>query len=116
MEKIRIDLWTRMQQSDIIVAELPATQNGYRRWVGVYPYKPPPVSFAPKFNDFPPHKYSVLVFELNNDLHDEYFGPEDMLRQERHFANSENELYTIFEKIGLLPSALTYPWRCDYPM
>ena len=116
MEKIRSDCWTSLQDGGNLVAELPATQPGCRRWVGVYRYKLPTVPFAPSLHGFPPHEYSVLVFELKNELHDVYFGDEDVLRKERHFARSATELYEIFSKIGVTPSSLTYPWRCDYPL
>jgi hypothetical protein len=53
---------------------------------------------------------------LKNELHDVYLGDEDMLCKERHFARSETGLYEIFAKIGVRPTSLTYPWRCDYPL
>lgn len=113
---IQPDLWNSLQDGGTLVAELPATETNCRRWVGVYRHKPSAVDFAPNIGNFPPHDYSVLVFELKNELHDAYFGDEDMLRKERYFANSETELYDVIEKIGVVPSLLTYPWRCDYPL
>jgi hypothetical protein len=113
---IHPERWNSLQGGGNLAAELPATQPGYRRWVSVYRHEPPTVPFAPRLNNFPPHEYSVLVFELKNELHDIYFGGEDLLRKERHFANSETELYEVLEKIGVMPSSLTYPWRCDYPL
>ncbi len=114
MEDFNKSVWNRLYyQGEYIAAELPSSQENYRRWVAIYKSKPEhPLS--PWEESV--YKYSVLDFELDSNLVDEYFSEEDKLNQRIFYADSEVTLLDILHKQNIAPSLFTYPWKCDYPL
>jgi hypothetical protein len=114
MENFDESVWNRLyHEGKHIAAELQSTIQDCRRWIAIYKSEPDNI-LSPW--EKPVYKYSILDFELNKDLVDEYFSEEDKQKQKRFFANSELELVNFLHQLNVQPSQFTYPWKCDYPL
>jgi hypothetical protein len=98
-----------------IAAEIQASIPGCRRWVAIYPAQDTH-SLDPFQKTMPKHAYSVLDFELKQELIDEYFGEEDKLNQKRYYLNRLNELDRLVSTLKIDLTRFTFPWNCNYPL
>ena len=114
MKIFDLKVWNRLYyDGGHIVAELQPTLTGHRRWIAIYKV---PTNHPLAVLKQSESKYSILDFELKNDLIETYFGEEDKQNQKRFYINSEDELLTLLENLHISPSLFTYPWKCDYPL
>lgn len=108
MEKFKPDVWNRLHYTvKYIASELESSRVGLRKWIAIYPVEK---------NENTDYKYTLLEFELEEELIDEYFGEEDKLNQKRYNVTDEKELISLLEGLGISLEKFTYPWRCDYPL
>jgi hypothetical protein len=104
-----LSLWRGRKRNTLkdgghIVAELIPTSDKFRRWIAVNQPQRHPLDDNASL-----HVYSVLDFELDKSLINEYFGDEDMVNQRRYYAETEDELIKLLISIGIDLSAFTYP-------
>lgn len=114
MDNFAIAVWNRLYyDGGHIVAEIDATKSDHFRWIAIYKMKKehPLSPFANNSG-----KYSIFDFELRKELLDEYFADSDMLQQKRYSVESEAQLLSLLEDIGILPSKFNYPWKCSFPL
>ena len=109
--KLEIAIYNRLKNGDYIAAELKPVSEQRRRWIAIYKPKGKSVQ-----ENIPDHVFSVLDFELDKKMIDEYFGDEDTINQKRYYANTEEELFDILDSMGINLKTFTYPWKCDYPL
>ncbi|CAG5010668.1 hypothetical protein DYBT9275_04789 [Dyadobacter sp. CECT 9275] len=114
MENFNKSVWNRLyNDGEHVATELEAILPGCRRWVAIYKAKPEHPLLPWKR---PEYKYSILYFELKQELIDEYFSEEDKQRQRTFYVDNEDELFAILHEQGVDLSSFTYPWKCDYPL
>ncbi|MCF2500433.1 MULTISPECIES: hypothetical protein [Dyadobacter] len=115
MDNFDKGVWNRLYyEGQHIAAELqPRLPGCRRRWAAIY--KAGPTHPLSPWGEAT-YKYSVLAFELSEDLVDEYFSEEDKQNQVQIFAGSEADLIGILREQAIDPSLFTYPWKCDYPL
>lgn len=114
MTRINIKAWNRLTLTKgEIAAEVPSSQENMRRWVAIYPNTGKHIS-----KNIPPHEFSVLDFELDKQLMQEYEGDEDliMVNKKRYYLKNEEELYQLLEGLRLNPELFNAPWHNDYPL
>lgn len=108
MNEFKKSIWNSLYYSgDPISAELEASASNLRHWIAIYKIKEA---------DFIDNKYTVLEFELDKDLVDEYFGDEDKQNQKRYYVKDEDELIALLNKLEVPLNLFTHPWKCDYPL
>jgi hypothetical protein len=116
MENFNAGVWNRLNfDGGVIVAPMAPTLAGNRRWVAIYKFDDSN-TLSPKSEPIPSHKYSVLDFELKEELVDEYFSEEDKQKQQRFFVVSDAQLIDLLNELGVSSALFTYPWKCDYPL
>lgn len=94
-------IYNRFRNGGLIVAELGPSLQKHRRWLAIYQPKHEPIR-----DDVPDHIYSVLDFEIG----------EDMVNKRRYYAKTEEELFNLLRSLGVDLKRFTYPWKCDYPL
>lgn len=107
---LKLEILNRLNNGGHIVAELNAGSDNLRRWIAVFKTKTYPLQDNP-----PQHLYSILDFELDKGLIDEYFADEDMLHKKRYNADTIEELTELLSSLNIDLPSFTYPWKCDYP-
>lgn len=86
--------------------ELPASNVGCRRFVGVYPPLP----------DKDIHRWRVRRFEIPESSVHQYFGEEQLLDSEFVYLDSLAEVETLLANWGIESCMFQAPWRTDYPL
>jgi hypothetical protein len=108
MQEFKIDVWNSLYlQGNYIAAELKTSNKGLRKWIAIYPLKSDKTSM---------YKFTVLQFELKEELTNEYFSEEDKLNQKRFYVKDKEELISLLGELNIPLINFTYPWRCDYPL
>lgn len=114
MENFDLKVWNHLYyDGGHIAAELQPSRIGHRHWIAIYKV---PTNHPLAVVKHPESKYSVLDFELKNELVETYFGEEDKQNQKRFYVNSEDELFRLLDVLHISPSLFTYPWKCNFPL
>ena len=112
MERIKPKVWNRLtMNSTEIAAEVESSAPTLRHWVVIFPNLGKHIDI-----NVPPHKFSILDFELDRSLVDEYFSEEDKVNQNRYYVEDEEDLYEVLKKIKMSPELFDVPWKYDCPV
>lgn len=106
-----------------LVAELKATQEGRRAWLGIYVLDPAVEESAIYLRRVgfdlsqPTTKvYRVRTFELKAELIETNVWEGDLELTRDHLARTDEALIQVLASLGLTLESLEYPWETDYPI
>ena len=86
--------------------EFPATREGHRAFVGVYP--PDPIHHT--------DKWRVRRFELPCHLLEQCFHEPDLVDSQFLRVDTIEEVEDILRSWGIASSLFDAPWKCDWPL
>ena len=86
--------------------ELPASRQGCRAFVGVYPPLP----------EKGVNHWRVRRFEIPTELVDQYFGEEQLINSQLVQMNTIEQVEELLATWNVDSAALQAPWKSDYPL
>jgi hypothetical protein len=106
---MKTSVLNRLRLGELVAAEIPATLDEHRAWIGIYPIK--------KENQSG-YKYRIRTFEVHKQyLYDDNdVWEETMAKKKDYFEDSEENLLSLLGKIVDNLNILDAPWKCDYPI
>lgn len=124
-KKIARSVWYGLEGTsyDNIAQELPCKDHSSRKWVSIYAIYKYSFSGDPhQYYDFI-HKskgfrFSIVVFTLAIKEIGFSDGIDDRDVVILNFVpvNSEEDIYTVLERLAINPELFCPPWRCGYPI
>lgn len=111
--KFNLTIYNRLKGGGEIAAELDATTDQYRKWIGVYKYVQ-----TPKEKNISAPQFLIMEFELEKDQMESHILDVDLImkNKKKYYVNTEEELMEKLLLLNINPNVFTYPWKCDYPL